>query len=76
MSYTFLSCAISCVSTADFSMSQIVQVVSMLEVSIQLGSISFQSKDVRGVQNSLVLLLLRTDMSSTGPSSRSSQRWR
>ena len=37
------------------SMSQIVQVVSMLEVPSLFGSVSFQSKDVRGAQNSLFL---------------------
>ena len=34
------------------SMSQMVQVVSMLEVPRRLGSVSFQSKEVRGAQNS------------------------
>ena len=36
-------------------MSQIVQVVSMLDVPKRLGSVSFQSKDVSGAQNSLFL---------------------
>ena len=34
------------------SMSQMVQVVSMLEVPRRLGSVSFQSKEVRGAQYS------------------------
>jgi hypothetical protein len=34
-------------------MSQIVQVVSMLEVPMRLGSASFQSNEVSGAQNSL-----------------------
>ena len=37
------------------SMSQMVHVVSMLEVPSLLGSVSFQSKDVSGAQNSLFL---------------------
>ncbi|KAI4330987.1 hypothetical protein MLD38_029222 [Melastoma candidum] len=37
-----------------------VQVVSMLEVPMRFGSISFQSKDVKGAQNSEDLELLRT----------------
>ena len=45
-------------------MSQIVQVVSILEVPILLGSTSFQSKEVNGAQNSLVLLLLRRERGS------------
>ncbi|KAK9045094.1 hypothetical protein V6N11_058983 [Hibiscus sabdariffa] len=38
-----------------------VHVVSMLEVPILLGSTSFQSKEVKGAQYSLVLLLSRFD---------------
>ena len=37
------------------SMSQMVQVVSMLDVPSRFGSVSFQSKDVNGAQNSLFL---------------------
>lgn len=37
------------------SMSQMVQVVSMLLVPTRLGSASFQSKDVSGAENSLCL---------------------
>lgn len=36
-------------------MSQIVQVVSMLDVPSLLGSVSFQSNDVKGAQYSLFL---------------------
>ncbi len=36
-------------------MSQMVHVVSMLDVPSLLGSVSFQSKAVRGAQNSLFL---------------------
>ena len=43
----------------DTSMSQMVQVVSMLEVPSLLGSVSFQSKDVRGAQNSLFLFCIK-----------------
>ena len=37
------------------SISQMVHVVSMLDVPKRLGSVSFQSKDVSGAQNSLFL---------------------
>jgi len=37
------------------SMSQMVQVVSMLDVPSRFGSVSFQSNDVNGAQNSLFL---------------------
>ncbi len=47
-SYTSLSCAISCVFAVKVGISQIVHVVSMLEVMIKLGDIVFQSKDVIG----------------------------
>ncbi|KAH1076053.1 hypothetical protein GYH30_051786 [Glycine max] len=40
------------------------QVVSMLEVAMHLGSMSFQSKEIRGMQDLLVLLLKR-NMAST-----------
>lgn len=43
----------SCVKTVDFSISQIVQVVSMEEVPIRLLSSGFQSKDVKGAEKSL-----------------------
>ena len=42
-------------------MSQIVQVVSMLEVPIMLGSLSFQSNDVSGEQNSVFLFCAGQD---------------
>ena len=41
--------------SAPTSMSQIVQVVSMLLVPRRLGSWSFQSNEVKGAQNSLLL---------------------
>ena len=53
MSYTSLSWAMSCVKTVDFSISQIVQVVSIEEVPIRLFSSGFQSKEVRGAEKSL-----------------------
>ena len=40
------------------SISQMVQVVSMEEVPRRLGSVSFQSKDVSGAQNSLFLFCI------------------
>ncbi|KAF7079834.1 hypothetical protein CFC21_084008 [Triticum aestivum] len=66
MSCTALSCAMSCVSTTPRSMSQTVQVVSMEAVPMRRGSISFQSKEVRGAQNSEAeaLRLSRTERSS------------
>ena len=42
-------------SLARASMSQMVHVVSMLDVPRRFGSVSFQSKDVSGAQNSLFL---------------------
>lgn len=47
-SYTSLSCAISCVLAVRVGISQIVQVVSILEVMIRLGEIVFQSNEVIG----------------------------
>lgn len=47
-SKTSLSCAISCVLAVNDGMSQIVHVVSILEVMIRLGERVFQSRDVRG----------------------------
>ena len=47
-SKTSLSCAISCVLAVSVGISQIVQVVSMLEVIMRLGESVFQSKEVRG----------------------------
>lgn len=44
------------------SMSQMVQVVSMLDVPSLFGSVSFQSKDVRGAQNSLFLFCVNTHL--------------
>lgn len=47
-SYTSLSWAISCVLAVKVGISQIVQVVSMLEVMMRLGEIVFQSREVIG----------------------------
>ena len=47
-SKTSLSCAINCVLAVSVGISQIVQVVSMLEVMIRLGESVFQSNDVSG----------------------------
>ncbi len=47
-SKTSLSCAISCVLAVNVGISQIVQVVSMLEVIIRLGDNVFQSREVKG----------------------------
>lgn len=54
-SYTSLSCAISWVLAVKDGMSQIVQVVSMLEVMMRLGETVFQSRDVNGAVWSGVL---------------------
>ena len=43
-------------------MSQMVQVVSMLDVPSLFGSVSFQSKDVRGAQNSLFLFCVNSHL--------------
>jgi len=64
-SLTSLSCAISCVSTTSFSMSQMVHVVSMEHVPMRLVSFSFQSNDVSGAQYSLFCLLFSIAFSST-----------
>ena len=47
-SKTSLSCAISCVLAVSDGISQIVHVVSMLDVIIKLGESVFQSSDVKG----------------------------
>lgn len=47
-SYTSLSCAINCVLAVREGISQIVHVVSMLEVMIKLGETVFQSSEVSG----------------------------
>jgi hypothetical protein len=47
-SYTSLSWAISCVLAVKVGMSQIVQVVSILDVIIKLGDMIFQSSAVIG----------------------------
>jgi hypothetical protein len=47
-SKTSLSWAISCVFAVRDGMSQIVQVVSMLDVMIRLGETTFQSSEVMG----------------------------
>ena len=46
------------------SMSHMVHVVSMLDVPSLFGSVSFQSKDVRGAQNSLFLFCTSTKLVS------------
>src|SRR5277367_6701442 len=56
-SNTSLSWAISCVLAVKVGMSQIVQVVSMLDVIISDGETVFQSSDVRGAVCSGVLEL-------------------
>ena len=43
-----------------------VQVVSMLEAPRMLGSVSFQSKEVRGAQNSEFLFCSRTGVGEEG----------
>lgn len=55
-SYTSLSCAISWVFAWFVSTFHTVHVVSMLAVTISDGSVSFQSKDVRGAQKSLCFI--------------------
>eukprot|EP00986_Skeletonema_menzelii_P010340 scaffold5040_cov126-Skeletonema_menzelii.AAC.5 len=50
MSNTSRSCAINCVFACEVLISQMVQVVSILDVPIIEGSYSFQSKEVRGEQ--------------------------
>ena len=52
-SYTSLSCAMSCVFAWFVSTFQTVHVVSILDVTINEGSVSFQSKDVSGAQKSV-----------------------
>lgn len=47
-SKTSLSCAINCVFAVRVGISQIVQVVSILEVMIRLGERVFQSSEVSG----------------------------
>lgn len=47
-SYTSLSWAINCVLAVSDGMSQMVHVVSMLDVMIRLGDTVFQSSEVRG----------------------------
>lgn len=47
-SYTSLSCAINCVLAVKEGISQIVHVVSMLDVMIRLGETVFQSSEVSG----------------------------
>lgn len=56
-SYTSLSWAISWVLAVNDGMSQIVQVVSMLEVIMRLGETMFQSREVSGAVWSGVLEL-------------------
>ena len=59
MSYTSLSCAMSCESTVSFSRSQMVHVVSKLLVPTLARLVVLQSNDVSGAQKSLFLLLFR-----------------
>ena len=47
-SKTSLSCAISCVFAVSVGMSQMVQVVSILDVMISFGDKVFQSREVKG----------------------------
>jgi len=47
-SKTSLSCAINCVFAVNVGISQIVQVVSMLDVMMRLGETVFQSREVKG----------------------------
>ena len=54
-SNTSLSCAINCVFAVSVGISQIVHVVSMLDVIIRLGDTVFQSSDVKGAVCSGVL---------------------
>ena len=54
-SNTSLSCAISCVFAVNVGISQIVHVVSILEVMMRLGDTVFQSREVRGAVCSGVL---------------------
>jgi len=56
-SNTSLSCAMSCVLAVRDGISQIVQVVSMLDVMMSFGDMVFQSRDVSGAVCSGVLEL-------------------
>lgn len=58
-SKTSLSCAINCVFAVSDGISQIVQVVSMLDVMMSLGDMVFQSREVSGAVCSGVLELER-----------------
>mmetsp|Transcript_8022 Transcript_8022/g.26464 ORF Transcript_8022/g.26464 Transcript_8022/m.26464 type:complete len:205 (-) Transcript_8022:227-841(-) len=69
MSWTSLSCAMSCVSTHSLSISQTVHVVSMDDVPTLLTFVSFQSNEVNGAQNSEFLLFANNARSSILPSS-------
>lgn len=59
-SKTSLSWAINCVLAVREGMSQIVQVVSMLEVMMSFGDMVFQSSEVRGAVCSGVFELERS----------------
>lgn len=48
------------------SRDQMVQVVSMLEAASKLGSVSFQSKEVRGAQNSEFLFYKTEEWKRSG----------
>src|SRR3989338_6073890 len=65
MSNTSLSCAMSCVALASCWMSQMVHVVSMLDVPSMFVSTWLQSNDVSGAQNSEFLLLFSTSFGRT-----------
>jgi hypothetical protein len=54
-SNTSLSCAISCVLAVSDGMSQMVHVVSILDVMMSFGDIVFQSREVSGAVCSGVL---------------------
>lgn len=58
----------------DTSSPHIVQVVSMLEAPRRLGSVSFQSKEVRGAQNSEFLFCKRVRREKKGEKKRERER--
>ena len=62
MSNTSLSCAMSWVLALWCSISQMVQVVSMEEVPMRDGSVSFQSNEVRGAHDSRLLFCIHVCM--------------
>lgn len=58
-SKTSLSCAMSCVLAVSEGISQIVQVVSMEDVIMSEGEMTFQSSEVNGAVKSVDFELLR-----------------